>query len=176
MDNILNLFLENPEKEYHVREIARKLKKSPTTISKFLKRYQNAGLLLSEKKLNHLVFKTNTDNINFKFEKINYNIKKLSFSGLIEHLEKELNCPEAIGIFGSYARGEDGKNSDIDIFVICPSKKEIILKKYENILEKQIQILILTEKDIEQMKKKNPELLNSLINGQIITGNWRLFK
>ena len=33
---LLNYFFENPEKEYYVRELAKLINKSPTTISKYL--------------------------------------------------------------------------------------------------------------------------------------------
>ena len=176
MDNILKIFIEHPNKEFHVREIARKIKKSPTTASKCLKEYEKEGLLLSEMKLNHLIFKANTKNTRFKLRKIFENVKKINDSGIVLFLEKEFNFPEFIGLFGSFARGENNENSDIDLFVISSAKNKPSLKKYEEILSHQIHLLVFSRDSIEKMKEKNPELLNKLIRNIDLSGQWRLFK
>lgn len=176
MDNILSLFLENPGKEMHIREIARKLKKSPTTISKVLRKYEKAGFLLSEEKMNHILFKANNESRKFKLEKLHYNLDKLVNSGIIEYLEKELNHPEAIGLFGSYAKAENMKNSDIDLFIVTPVKKEINLRVYEKKLNHEIHLMLISRKNIEEMKEKNPQLLNNMINGLMLEGNWEVFR
>ena len=165
-----------PVKEVHVREIARKLNKSPTTISKCLKKYERENLLISEKKLNHLVFKANNEGRSFKLEKLYYNLKNINDSGIMSYLERELNYPEAIGIFGSFSKGEDAEKSDIDIFIISSSQKKPDLSKYEKILKHPIHLLIFSREDVEKTKKKNPELLNNIISGIILSGKWRLFK
>ena len=45
MNQILEIFIKEPEREFHVREIAKLLKKSPTTISKYLKTYESKKFL-----------------------------------------------------------------------------------------------------------------------------------
>ena len=49
-DKILEYFFEEPNKEFYVRELARLLKKSPTTISKYLLYLKREGLLTSSNK------------------------------------------------------------------------------------------------------------------------------
>ena len=168
--------MQHPQGEFYVREIARKLKKSPATISKFLKKYQKEGILISEKKLNHLIFKANVESRSYKLEKQFYNIKKIYDSGIISYLEKELNYPETLGVFGSYTRSEDTEKSDIDIFAISSSHRRPSLSEYEKILQCPIHLLIFSRKDIERLKEKNPELLNNIINGITLSGKWRLFR
>lgn len=176
MDKLIELFLKEPNKEFHVREISKLLKKSPTTISKFLKIYTKKEILISETRFNHLLFKANTENPEFKRYKLDYNLSNLNNSGLVNELTKRLNHPEAIILFGSYAKAEDSKNSDIDLLIITNNKKDIDLKIFEKKLEKNIQLHIHSNKEIENMKTKNKELLNSFVNGIIINGYWELFK
>ena len=176
MNNIINLFIENPEKEYHVREIARKLRKSPTTVSKLLKEYEKNGLLISERKMNHLVFKANTGNRIYKIEKLHYNLTIIVKSGLLDYLINQYNHPEAIILFGSFAKADNNINSDIDLFILTPTKKELILSKYEKKLGHPIQILTASRKDIENMKTQNKELLNNIINGIPLEGSLEVFR
>ena len=77
------------------------------------------------KKLNHLLFKANVENKKFKQLKLNYNLNLLYNSGLIDYLIKELNYPEAIILFGSFAKAENNSASDIDLLIISSSKKYV---------------------------------------------------
>ena len=176
MDNILTPFIEEPEKEFHVRELSKILKKSPTTISKYLKEYAKEKILISENRLNHLFFKANTESRGYKSRKIAYNLSLLETSGLIDFIEKELNYPPGIILFGSFAKGENSKRSDIDIFVLTPMKKEIDLKKFEKKIGHVIQLFVHSEKEMEKMKNSNKELLNSFLNGIVLRGNIEVFK
>jgi len=175
MDNILNLFIKESEKQFHIRQISKLLNKSPTTISKYLKELEKEHILKSERKLNHLLFKANIENKKFKQLKLNYNLNLLYDSGIIDYLIKELNYPEAIVLFGSFAKAENISISDIDLLIISPSKKEIKLDKFEEKLGYKIQLFIRSKKDIEKMKEKNKELLNNWINGITLYGFWEIF-
>ena len=176
MNNILNLFIKNPEKEYHIREVARILKKSPTTISKNLNELSRQKILIKEKISNHYYFKANAENKEYKRLKLEYNLKKIKESGVIEFLEEKLNYPEAIILFGSWRKSENNKESDLDILVITSNKKELNLNKFEKKLNTKIQLFLFAEKDIERLKSKNKELLNNMINGITLYGFWEVFK
>ncbi len=176
MDKILDLFIRNPEKEFHIRQVSKLAKRSPTTISKYLKEFEKRKILKSEKRLNHLLFKANTEDTKFKQLKLNYNLNLLNNSGIIDYLIKEFNHPEAIILFGSFSRAEDTYLSDIDLLIINPSKKEVELDKFEKKLSREIQVFIRSKQDIEKMKYKNKELLNNWVNGIVIYGFWEVFK
>jgi len=176
MDKIIECFIKEPEKEFHVRALSKLLKKSPTTVSKYLKEFEKKGILKSERKLNHLLFKVNNDSDSFKQLKLNYNLSLLQELGLIDYLVKKFNHPEVIILFGSFAKAENNINSDIDILIISPVKKEVKLEDFEKKIGNKIQIFVRSRKDIEKMKAKNKELLNNWINGIIIYGYWEVFK
>ncbi len=176
MDNILKFFIKEPEKEFHIRQLSKLTKKSPTTISKYLKGFERKGILISEQKLNHLLFKANIENIKFKQLKLNYNLNILFDSKLIEFLVGEFNYPEAIILFGSFSKAENTSKSDIDLLIISPIKKEINLEKYEKHIGNKIQLFVHSKKEIEQMMEKNKELFNNLVNGNTIYGFWEVLK
>lgn len=176
MDEIIKIFLEEPEKEFHVRQIAKLVKKSPTTISKYLKDLESKNLLKSEEKLNHLLFKGNSTNKAFKRLKLTHNLDLIENSGLLEYLEKEFNSPQAIILFGSFSKAEDTPKSDIDLLVVNPTKKEVNLEKFEKKLDHRIQLFVHSKKDIEKMKSSNKELLNKWINGITLEGFLEVFE
>ena len=65
-----------------------------------------------------------TANEIFVFEKKLFNLKQVFSSGVIGYLRNELSNPTVI-LFGSYAKGEDVEESDIDLYLETPSKKTV---------------------------------------------------
>ena len=174
MDKLIELFTEEPEREFYVREIARILKKSPTTISKYLKELEKKEILKSEKKFNHLLFRA-SDKQEFKQIKSGYNLELIKSSGLVGFLVEEFE-PEAVILFGSFAKAENNKKSDIDLLIVSGRKKEINLDKFEEKLGHKIQLFVHSKAEIEKVKEKNPELVNNWINGIKLYGFLELFK
>ena len=176
MENILELFIKEPRREFHVREIAKLLKKSPTTISKRLKEYESKEILTLRNRLNHLLFMANSDSRKFKQLKLNYNLGIIDESGLTDYLVEHFNHPEAIVLFGSFAKAEDNENSDIDLLIVSPKKQEVKLEKFEKKLNRKIQLFVHSKGDLEKIKNKNKELFNNWINGITIYGYFEVIK
>ena len=171
MDNkIINLFLEYPEKEYHVREIAKLTGISPTTASKYLEALKKKNLLTSKYERNHLLYASKTDSQEYINLKVYTNLEKIRTSGLIKFLEEKLNYPSTIILFGSFAKGENISRSDIDIFILAESKKQLALEKYEKILKHEIQLFTFSKQEFNKLKKTNKELFNNIVNGYTLYG------
>lgn len=96
------------------------------------------------------------------------NLKLIYESGLADFLEKEF-AGGTIILFGSYSRGEDTINSDIDFAVIGRKDKMISLEKFEKMLERKININFYSSfKEIHKNLKEN------LFNGIILYGGIEL--
>ncbi|PIN88754.1 hypothetical protein COU61_03600 [Candidatus Pacearchaeota archaeon CG10_big_fil_rev_8_21_14_0_10_35_13] len=167
---LMEYFYDDPIREYHIRELAKITDKSPTTISKMLKILVNKGILLQEEKLNHILFRANTDNKHYKISKLAYNLQRLEDSGVISYLENYYETPEAIVLFGSWSRADDVKESDIDILVVSAEKKLAELKAYEKKLSREVQLFVHTKNEMKKLVKTNKELLNSWANGIVLRG------
>ena len=72
--------------------------------------------------------------------------------------------PKSIIVFGSYAKGEDIEDSDIDIFVECEEEK-LDLEPFEKQLKRKVQFHFK-----ENFKAYSKELRNNIINGIILRG------
>ena len=94
---------------------------------------------------------------------------------LIEYLERELHYPEYIAIFGSCAKGENDKQSDLDIFILGRVKKDLNLGKFEKILGIKVQLFMKTKQEFQKLQKENKNLANSFINGIVLKGYLEAF-
>lgn len=161
---ILSLFFEKPSEKFHLREIARLTKISPATVSRRLKKLLSLRLLKLARSKPLLEVEANPDSRLFLEVKKEHNFKKIIDSGLLDLLIKQYNHPEAIILFGSYAKGEDIERSDIDIAVITAKKLNLNLDYFEKKLKRGIHILETVHKDIK------PTLMNNLANGTVLYG------
>lgn len=175
VQSFLRYFFEEPNKWFHVREMSRLLRLNPTTASKYLNQLCKEGLLIKKYERKFLLFRANTESNSYKDAKIHYNIKSIRNSGLLEYLERELHYPEAIVMFGSYSKGENDKNSDIDLFVVSNIKKELDLGIFEKKLKAKIELFIKDKREFDQLQKENKNLANSILNGFVIKGYIEVF-
>ncbi|MBI2133285.1 nucleotidyltransferase domain-containing protein [Candidatus Woesearchaeota archaeon] len=92
---------------------------------------------------------------------------QLNSSGLIKHILNEYLSPLTI-LFGSLSKAEAKSDSDIDIAVFSPTEKKMDLSKFEKKLKRKIDLFKFKDKN----DVKTSELMNSILNGFIITGGW----
>lgn len=96
------------------------------------------------------------------------NLWQLYESGLANVLEKEF-AGAVIILFGSYSRGEDLINSDVDIAVIGRKNKDIDLTTYEKLLERKISVHF-----YDSFEKIHKQLKENLCNGISLCGGVEL--
>lgn len=111
--------------------------------------------------------------LDFNNEKVAYmkrifNLNSIYESGLNSFLENKF--PSAtIVLFGSYARGDDTLKSDIDIAIIGAKEKNVNIKKYEDILEREIILQF-----YDSFSKVHKNLKENIFNGVIYSGGIEL--
>ena len=76
-DGVLQLFFENSEKEFTIREISKQIKIPRASVQRYLKQLQEEGLLTKENKT--------IVNPYFKFKKTFFLIDKIFTSGLLDY-------------------------------------------------------------------------------------------
>jgi len=165
--NSLKPFFEDNYRRINVREYARLQNISPPTASKLLEKLRKETLLRKEIEKQYIYYYANKDSKLFiDFSRIYWKIR-LEKKGLVDYLEKELLSPIII-LFGSLAKAEVRKDSDLDLAIFSVTNKQIKLEKYEKLLKRNIQIFIFNKR--ENIKSK--ELLNNVLNGYKIKGKW----
>jgi predicted nucleotidyltransferase len=164
--DLLELFFNEPTREFHVREVAKILKITPATASKLLKQFKEEGILYYRKEVMLDFYKANLENEHYLDLKKHYLIRKLKDSGLIEAINSFYLKPTII-LFGSSAYGLDTSESDIDLVIISEKNKEFTgLGKFEKAIHRNIQLFV--HSNIKNVKNKH--LLNNILNGIVIQG------
>jgi predicted nucleotidyltransferase len=107
----------------------------------------------------------NDDNEMFIALKRSLNLYSLYSSGLVSELVDFYKIPECIVVFGSYAKGEDTRESDIDIAVITNMKEYPQLDVYDGDLKRKISLHL-----IDNIKNEEKKFINTLANGIVIYG------
>ena len=169
---ILRIFLQEPTKTHYLKEISRKTGISHTSISKILEKFLNEEIITMKKETKGLrvfpEYMYNFQNTYNKTIKRLHNIECIYESQLIEKLIAK-TTPRCITLFGSYEKGEDTEESDIDIFVEAEIV-ELDLKKYEEFLKRKIELHF--NLDIKNYPK---ELRNNIANGTNLFGKLYLY-
>ena len=155
---IETLFLENPEREYHIREIARILKIPKSTAAYYVSKMCKKQFIIKKKQGIFPSFIANSSGEEYRLYKRHAALKQILDSGFLDFLEQELN-PGCIVLFGSFAKAEYDLTSDIDIFVQA-NEKGLDLSRFEKQLKHPINLFF--EPDLNKL---SPELLNNIING-----------
>jgi predicted nucleotidyltransferase len=164
---VMSVFFHYPEKNFHLRELARLTGLSMPGIRKIVKRLEKEGLLASKKE----AVVTNvaaTRNEKFLALKRSYNIYSIFLTGLLDFLKEKYEQPESAVLFGSYAKGEDISASDIDIAIITSKRLSVDLSPFEKILKRKISLHEIS------LKKAEKEFLNTLANGIVLSGYLRV--
>jgi len=165
--NILNVFFENPSKEFHIRGIAKKLNIPKTTVANKVNSFLRSGLLVKNEEGVFPTYKANVSGEEYSFQKKVSFLTKLNSSKLVDYLDEEFS-PRVIILFGSFAKAEYDSESDIDIFVQAP-ESDYDLSSYENELGHKINLFF--EPSLNNLSK---ELLNNILNGYKLRGFIRL--
>jgi len=164
---ILELFIENSNKKFSIRGIARELKLSHVTVLNYIEEILKLGLIKKDSSTLYPTYYVNLDSESLKEYKKNYVVYKINKSGLLGYLENKF-YPNVIVLFGSAAKGLDRKDSDIDIFVQA-KEKDINLGEFEKKLGRKVHIIF--KQKISDLSK---ELLSNIINGIVLYGYLRV--
>ncbi len=168
---IRDYFFVNPTAKLRVREIERTLKLPLPSVIRYCRELEGENILLTVKTGNVTFYTSNRTSETYLLEKKLFNIKQMYDSGLIEYLKIELSNPGVI-LFGSYSKGEDIEESDIDLYVETLAKQKLNFEKYEKILKRKIQIF--RHKNLKEISNLN--LANNIINGISLNGFVEVFK
>lgn len=170
--SIMEYFFINPNAKLRVREIERTLKAPLPSVIRYCRELQKDNILTAVKTGKVTFYTGNWGSEKYHLEKKIYNLRKIYESGIIEYIRQELSNPPIV-LFGSFAKGEDTEESDIDLYIETPSKKEIKLGEFEKFLKRKIQIFR-NKNNLNEIS--NHHLANNIINGIKLNNYLEVFK
>jgi predicted nucleotidyltransferase len=165
---ILELFFNNPTKEWHFEEIVFRSNLARSKVDKWLKKFQKDKIITKVKIKNKMPYYiSNYSSFTYQNKKKMFALNQFYNSGFLNHLSS-LKKAKTIILFGSFARSDWYDKSDIDVFIYgeCDSFK---IAKFEDILKRDIQIFVAKNKN--DLEKLGDGLINNIIKGNLIKGD-----
>jgi len=164
------VFYKFPDKEFSLSDLAKEAGVAKANIGQIIAELEQAGFLIIEKLSKIWRIKANQDSWYFKKSKIIYNMNFIYQSGLVEFLYNYYKHPKAIILFGSFRKGEDVSDSDIDIAIENDTFKKYgsaglrELIEFEKSIGRKIQIHEFSRKVVDK------DVFNNIANGIVLIG------
>lgn len=175
---IILLLVYNPKKSYYLNEIARFVKVSSGTTQREIRRLEEAGLLIKEKRGNSVYFKINTTNPLFNDFK-NIVDKTIGIENILKQMFQRVKNIDFVFLFGSYVKKDFNSDSDIDLYVIGNiEEKELhqFIKKAEEKTYREINYHFSVREDFQKKIKESFFHKEILKNFTLIIGNENEFR
>lgn len=167
---LLNTFFSNPGTEYYTRQLSASLGISVGTIHREVRQLVSSGILNERAVGNIKLFALNKQNP--IYEEIKNIIQKTEgVVKLVKDAVVSVNGVRVAFIYGSFAKGDERPDSDIDIFLVGENinENELImnLSSLEKKLFKEINYTRYSESEYKKEKKKN-SFVSEVIKGKKI--------
>lgn len=138
-----------------VNKTAKELKLSKALISQFFSILKKETILSAKNKVNN--------NLNTKQLKILLNLNSIDVKALKKPFIR------SAGLYGSFVKGENTEESDIDLWILAENAKEEQLAELTSELKRQgnVKPLYLTEDKLKTLREKDKLFYHSLVFGSI---------
>ena len=165
---IARLIFDFPNQTFHIRGISKETGLSTTAIIRAVEELAKFRIAKVEKTELTTNIKADLESEAFRFYKKVFNLYRLERYMMIANL-RESFAAETIILFGSFAKGEDIEESDIDILVISKRAADDELRKYLDICEKELNRKINLHV-LPSLAKSSAEFKNAVANGIVLHG------
>lgn len=183
---IISLYLADYRRKLHLREIARLLEINHRTIALTLQKLEKKNIMNSEIVGKNKLFFLNIQNITTReylscsesLQKMRVLDKHFIFKKLLTDISPLLETDTPLILFGSYAKGEENKESDIDVLLFRGYKEKELtakIKKFARQYQKSIQIQEATREHFEAGLREKDPLVIEIENNHIIFNNNQFF-
>jgi len=166
---VVEVLCRYPDKEFSLSDLAKESNVRKSNIGMILDELNNMGFVEITKLAKIWRIKSNQTNWDFVKYKIIFNLGLIYQSNVVEFLMDYFRNPKAIILFGSFRKGEDITNSDIDIAIEVDDikYKTIELREFapfEKFLGKKIQMHLFNRKAVDI------NVFNNIANGIVLAG------
>lgn len=175
MEEIIKaIFFNHTLQRWHFESIIKETKMSRERVNYFLKQLIKEGFIKRIKPRGKMPYYiANRESPKFRTEKRLFGLNLIERSGLFEHLNSLKNIKTVI-LFGSFARGDWSKSSDIDLF-LYGDDQEFDKGNFEKKINREIQLF--SYKDPGKIKRElDPKLIPNIVKGFNIKENIEPFE
>lgn len=173
---LLGLFYSNPEKAFYMQEIGKIIGKKPGIFQRTLNALAEEGILTSEYRANARFFQANARHPLYpELRKII--AKTAGVEGTLKELFGRLKEVRIALLYGSFAKGKERKDSDIDLLVVgTPRVEGHLLKqipKLEKVLQREINYKLYSDREYRAKRAQHDPFLQEVLTDPtiILKGN-----
>ena len=146
--------------ESGLRQTARLARVSPGQVHKYFSILRKRKLLEGRKL---------ADSALVKALRLTENVAYLEKLGVVGLIRSKLSGVKGIGLYGSWSKGTNGENADVDLWVVVQKEpSDLTVAKTRRVLEeelsKKVELTILTPERTAKLRVSNPAFYSSLFN------------
>jgi len=166
----LGVLFSNPERQVHLRELARLAGVSATMIGKEMDTLTSVGIALERRDGNRRVFQANTKCPIFP-ELQSMARKTSGIADLIREGLIDLGGIDSAFIFGSVAKGEERADSDVDLCIVGQVSHNDVLNAMANAegtIGRKINPVVYSPEEFRRKSAKGSPLVSGMLSGKRI--------
>lgn len=168
---LLRLFYTNPEKSFYMQEIGRILGKKAGVFQRTLNGFVEDGLFLSEYRGHARFFQANARHPLYpELKKIVE--KTAGVEGTLRNLFARIKGIKMALLYGSFAKGKERKDSDIDLLLVGnPRTEDQLLKqvpRLEKEFQREINYKLYSDKEYRDKRAKHDPFLEEVLTDKTI--------
>jgi predicted nucleotidyltransferase len=174
---LLRIFFTNPDKSFFMQELGRIMGKKPGVFQRTLNIMEKEGLVRSEYRGHARFFQANKES--FLYSEVKSIIAKtLGVQGTLRELVRGFKDVKMALLYGSFAKGEEREDSDIDLLVVGKpqAERELLreIPKYEKKLHREINYKLYSEKEYLEKRKRHEPFLDEVLTDKniVLKGNF----
>jgi predicted nucleotidyltransferase len=167
---ILGWLFTHPDESFFVRQLAMILEEDPTNVSREMAKLEELGILRSKRNGNLKHFQSNRECPFFE-ELKGLVLKTTGVVGRIRDVLDKVAGIESAFIYGSYAKGEEKADSDVDLLIIGDAdmdRLESNLEKLEEMLGREINYVLYSMKEFKAKRKARDGFLMDVLSSKKI--------
>jgi predicted nucleotidyltransferase len=167
---LLGLFFNNPDDRFYLREIARHIGKDAAGIKRELDNLVRIGLLAKEKRGVQKYYFANKNSPVFA-EMKGLIFKTTGAQGAMKTSLSRLKGVQIAFIYGSYAKGSEKEDSNINLMVIGQAnitELNDMVMSLEDKLKRDIDYLVFDEQEYRKRKESKDPFIRELLKGKKI--------
>ncbi len=167
---ILGWLFTHPDESFFVRQIALILEEDPTNVSREMAKLEELGILRSKRNGNLKHFQANRECPFFE-ELKGLVLKTSGVAGRVQSALVKLAGIEYAFIYGSYAKGEENADSDVDLFIIGDvdmDRLDSSLGRLEKTLGREINYVLYSMEEFKVRRKARDSFLMDVLRAKKI--------
>ncbi|MDD5419139.1 MAG: nucleotidyltransferase domain-containing protein [Methanomicrobiaceae archaeon] len=164
---LLTLFLMNPNRRMYVREIVRAIGGNINAVRRELANLEEIGLLSSTREGTSRYYLVNRE-FPILSELTGIILKTEGLSLVLADRLAGIGGIEAAFIFGSFARGEAGSESDIDLFIVGDVDERLLamaVREIELQISREINYVLFSPEELAERVSRNDPFIARVLAG-----------